>query len=73
MTTKNNLNYSLPLKQISDKQNDLINYVNNSADYTVPHEVLVDRTIYKFKIILIGNSSVGKTSLINRYMGFGFY
>lgn len=72
MATQNNLNSSLPLKQISDKQNGLNNYVNNSADSTVPHEVLLDRTIYKFKIILVGNSSVGKTSLINRYMGFGF-
>lgn len=72
MTTQNNLNNSLPLKQLSDKQNGLNNYVNNSADSSVPHKVYLDRTIYKFKIILIGNSSVGKTSLINRYMGFGF-
>ena len=72
MTTQNNLNNSLPLKQISDRQNGPNNYINNSADSTVPNEVFLDRTIYKFKIILVGNSSVGKTSLINRYMGFGF-
>jgi len=72
MTTQNNLNKSLPIKQISERQNKLNNYVNNSADSNVPHEVFIDRTIYKFKIILVGNSSVGKTSLINRYMGFGF-
>ena len=72
MATQNNLNNSLPLKQISDRQNGPNNYINNSADSTVPNEVFLDRTIYKFKIILVGNSSVGKTSLINRYMGFGF-
>ena len=40
---------------------------NNSS-----HEVSVNKTIYQFKIILIGDSSVGKTSLVNRFMGMDY-
>jgi Ras-related protein Rab-18 len=36
------------------------------------HEVILNQTIYQLKIILVGDTSVGKTSLVNRFMGYDF-
>ena len=43
------------------------NQVQNS-----PHEISDTRTVYQFKIILVGDSAVGKTSLVNRFMGLEY-
>ena len=69
MSTQSNLNLTSPLKGISNNDN---NILNNKSSPNIPHEVFVNRTIYQFKIILIGDSAVGKTSLINRFMGFEY-
>ena len=43
-----------------------------NADQNSPHQISDTRTVYQFKIILIGDSAVGKTSLVNRFMGLDY-
>ena len=44
----------------------------NKTNPNLSHEVILTQTIYQLKIILVGDSGVGKTSLVNRYMGYDF-
>ena len=45
---------------------------NNSSNMNASHEVVLYKEIYELRIILVGDSNVGKTSLINRFMGDDF-
>ena len=45
---------------------------NISSNMNASHEVVLYKEIYELRIILVGDSNVGKTSLINRFMGNDF-
>ena len=53
-------------------QNKNISYIDDSIYSPMPYDVSIERTIYKFKVILLGESSVGKTSILNRFVGNKF-
>jgi len=57
---------------IQTTQNKNISYIDDSIYTSIPHDVSIDKKIYKFKIILLGESSVGKTSILNRFIGNQF-
>ena len=48
------------------------NSLKSSTNSKNSHEVVLGQTIYQLKIILVGDSNVGKTSLLNRFMGYEF-
>ena len=67
---KDKLRQSTPLKtNITD---DNPHPQKNKSYPNLSHEVILTQTIYQLRIILIGDSNVDKTSLVNRFMGFDF-
>ena len=72
--TQNNLS-STDYQGVIDynrKNQSYLNESNNSSYSKLQRDVQLNRNIYQLKIILVGDSGVGKTSLMNRFMGFTF-
>ena len=69
---KENLTKSTHLDDDLSLSNKNVKEKLNKSLPNLSHEVILSKTIYQLKIILIGDSSVGKTSLVNRYMGYEF-
>jgi len=67
---KDKLRQSTPIKTNSTDDNP--NQKRNKSNPNLSHEVILTQTIYQLRIILIGDSNVGKTSLVNRFMGYDF-
>ena len=67
---KDKLRQSTPIKTNSTDDNP--NQKRNKSNPNLSHEVILSQTIYQLRIILIGDSNVGKTSLVNRFMGYDF-
>ena len=66
ITNQNNLSSS------SNTNNKNNSYFDDSKYSSMQRDVSIERTIYKFKVILLGNSCVGKTSILNRFIGKQF-
>ena len=67
---KDKLRQSTPIK--TNNTDDNPNQKRNKSNPNLSHEVILTQTIYQLRIILIGDSNVGKTSLVNRFMGYDF-
>ena len=67
---KDKLRQSKPIK--TNNTDDNPNQKRNKSNPNLSHEVILTQTIYQLRIILIGDSNVGKTSLVNRFMGYDF-
>ena len=57
---------------MSGIENKSSNFSRSGSRLNTSHEVVLNQTIYQLKIILVGDTNVGKTSLINRFMGYDF-
>jgi small GTP-binding protein len=71
ITQNNNLSQSNNYNLISYNKGN-ISYLNESKFSNNQKDISVERTIYQFTVILVGDLSVGKTSLIKRFMGEDF-
>ena len=67
---KDKLRQSTPLN--TNMTGNIPNQYLNKSHPNLSHEVILTQTIYQLRIILIGDSNVGKTSLVNRFMGYDF-
>ena len=57
---------------MEENQFNSLSLSNSSFRLNASNEVTLNQTIYQLKIILVGDSNVGKTSLVNRFMGYDF-
>ena len=75
VSSQNNLS-STDCQGIIDYNRKNLSYLNESnfSNYStnLQKSVHLERNIYQLKIILVGDSGVGKTSLMNRFMGYSF-
>ena len=58
----NNNNKRSKIEDILNKNNFENENTNNSIDFDI------DKTIYQFKVVLVGDINVGKTSILNKYI-----
>ena len=61
----NNYNRS---KSYNPRQSDLLNRSGYSNDYRGVDSTIIDRIIYRFKVILLGDIAVGKSSTLSRFV-----
>ena len=57
---------------MTENENNFPTPLRGSNKLNSSHEVILNQTIYQLKIILVGDTSVGKTSLVNRFMGYDY-
>ena len=53
---------------LSESQNKVSSILDDSKFSSKQNEASIEKKIYNFKVVLLGDASVGKTSILNRYI-----